>query len=426
MRGARRDLRAPHALPLPVAMPLAPDDPRLRPSLLALPRLFWWLWTGQLINRLGSFVMTFLPLYLTERHGYTGEQAGHVLSLHGLGGLAGAALGGWSSDRFGRRPTMLAGLAASALTMLAFARVPVGVPTAVAAFFLGAGNGYGPALSAAITDVVAPADRTRAFAWFYQAVNLGFAIASVAGGALSRHGWGALFVGDAATCVAFAALVALRVPETRPARAADASPAGAGGSFAALVHPRFAAFAAAQLLALLVFLQMFITLPLEERAHGVGVSTVGLLAASNGAVIVLGQPLWLRVSKGVSASRALALSSVMLAAGSLCALRAATVPGYALAIALASAGEIVFSSAAPGYVAHVSPPDRRGVWQGAWSLLWAGATLVAPLAGTALRDRAGPRALWLAASVAALVSAALHATLTRRAEHAVGIRDAYS
>ena len=49
--------------------PLTRDDPRLRPSLLALPRLFWVLWTGQLLNRLGSFVMTFLPLYLTERQG---------------------------------------------------------------------------------------------------------------------------------------------------------------------------------------------------------------------------------------------------------------------------------------------------------------------------------------------------------------------
>ena len=36
-----------------------------------LPRTFWYLWTGALIDRLGTFVYTFLALYLTRARHFT-------------------------------------------------------------------------------------------------------------------------------------------------------------------------------------------------------------------------------------------------------------------------------------------------------------------------------------------------------------------
>ena len=85
-----------------------------RPAFLGLPRLYWILWVGQFINRLGAFVLTFLPLFLTERLRYTDAEAGTVLAAFGLGNVVGSALGGYASDRFGRRRTVLFGLLASA------------------------------------------------------------------------------------------------------------------------------------------------------------------------------------------------------------------------------------------------------------------------------------------------------------------------
>ena len=43
-----------------------------------LPRTYWILWTGALINRLGGFVMPLLALYLTGERGLSVEQAGLV------------------------------------------------------------------------------------------------------------------------------------------------------------------------------------------------------------------------------------------------------------------------------------------------------------------------------------------------------------
>ena len=48
----------------------------LRQAAGGLPRTFWLLWTGTLINRLGAFVVIFLAIYLTGERGFTQSQAG--------------------------------------------------------------------------------------------------------------------------------------------------------------------------------------------------------------------------------------------------------------------------------------------------------------------------------------------------------------
>ena len=73
---------------------------------------------------------------------------------------------------------------------------------------------YRPASSAAVADIIDPADRPRAFAIIYWAVNLGVSVSGVLGGLLAVHGWWILFALDAATSVVFALLIARGVPES--------------------------------------------------------------------------------------------------------------------------------------------------------------------------------------------------------------------
>ena len=61
----------------------------LRQAAGGLPRTFWFLWTGTLINRLGAFVVIFLAIYLTASAGFSQSQAGLVLGLYGVGGAVG-------------------------------------------------------------------------------------------------------------------------------------------------------------------------------------------------------------------------------------------------------------------------------------------------------------------------------------------------
>jgi len=146
-----------------------------------LPRVYWILWVGALINRLGGFVMPLLALYLTGQRGLSVEQAGLVVSLLGAGALLSGPVGGYFADRVGRRRTLVAALALGALAMLhlAIARAPLHI--GAAAFLLGLlGEMYRPAVAAAIADVVPSANRARAYGILYWAVNIGFAVAVAA------------------------------------------------------------------------------------------------------------------------------------------------------------------------------------------------------------------------------------------------------
>src|SRR5258708_39536330 len=68
-----------------------------------LPRLFWVLWTGILINRLGTLVEPFLGVYLVAVRGFSVTAAGAVLAVYALGSMVSQILGGWLADRLGRR-----------------------------------------------------------------------------------------------------------------------------------------------------------------------------------------------------------------------------------------------------------------------------------------------------------------------------------
>lgn len=98
---------------------------------------------------------------------------GVMLALHSvvwasLSGFAGAA-----SDRFGRRPVMLIGLAFLALSPLGIALSPSYWPALLARMMGGVGGGafVGVALAAA-SDVVPPGERGRAFGWMITAQSL--------------------------------------------------------------------------------------------------------------------------------------------------------------------------------------------------------------------------------------------------------------
>src|SRR5258705_9591859 len=244
-----------------------------------LPKAYWLLWTGALINRLGGFVMPLVALYLPGERGLSVEQAGLVVSLYGAGALLSGPLGGFFADHSGRRRTLVAGLVLGALAMLHLAFARTALHIGAAAFLLGLfGEVYRPVISAAIADVVPAQDRARAYGILYWAVNLGFAVGSALGGAMSKYGWHLLFIGDAATTLAYAAIVWLRVPETRP-------PHQVHGERQPLWPPLadrpFVVFCALIMLVAFLFNQSFLTIPIDGRDHAFSPSTYAAPTAPN-------------------------------------------------------------------------------------------------------------------------------------------------
>lgn len=373
-------------------------------DLAGLPRVYWILWAGALINRLGGFVMPLLALYLTGPRGLGVEQAGVVISLFGAGSLLAGPLGGFLADRLGRRRTLILALVAGALAMLhlAFARAPLHI--AAAAFLLGIfGELYRPAVSAAIADLVPSHDRVRAYGALYWAVNLGFAVGSALGGAMSKFGWYPLFIGDAATTLLYAAIVWWRVPETRPDHPEHRV---REPLWAPLADRPFVIFCALIALVGLLFHQGFVTLPIDVRDHGLSPASYGSLIALNGVLIFVLQPFVSRVLAPFPRHRVLSAAAALVGIGFGMTALVSTVPGYVVSITVWTIGEIVMAGIGPAVAADAAPPARRGAYQGVFGMSFGIAALAAPLLGSLVMGKWGPAALWTACLFTGLVAAA--------------------
>jgi MFS family permease len=374
-----------------------------------LPRQFWYLWSTTLINRMGSFVLVVLAIYLTQVRGFSESFAGLVIGLWGAGSAVGTMLGGVLADRWGRKPTFLTALYGGATMMLVLGFVRGPVATALSVVVLGlVAEGSRPAMSALMVDIVPERDRVRAFSLNYWVINLGFAFSAAIAGLLIGVDVRLLFVLDAATTFAAATFLAVKVREPARARAATPSVVDSGGLGTVLRDRVFLAFVGVNLLTALVFLQHLSTLPMSMSRDGLPASTYGTVIALNGVLIVAGQLFMARLLKRLGHTTALAVAAVVLGVGFGLTAFANTAAFYALTVLIWTAGEMFNAPSNASTVAALSPAHMRGRYQGVFALSWSAAGFLAPLLGGAMLQYAGPTTLWLGCLGLALVVAAIH------------------
>ena len=344
-----------------------------------LPRAFWALWAGSFVNRLGTMVEPFLAFYLTGVRGFSLTATGAVLALFGLGSVISQMLGGVLADRIGRRATLTGGMLSTAASMLALGYVTDTAVVIAVVFVLGVTiDLYRPAAQALVADLVGPSDRARAYGLLFWAINLGFAVAMIAGGTLSRAGFSWLFWVDAATCAVFAALVWRAVPETR-VRRSDREP----GGFADVLRDRVAVASVLIVFGYaFVYLQAYSTLPLAMRHAGLPPQAYGLAMAVNGIGIVIIQPLMVAWLNRLDASRVLAAGMGVVGLGfGLTALADSTLT-FAATVLVWTIGEVLFAAVSSAIIADLAPPHLRGRYGGFYGTAFSVAALLGPLGGS--------------------------------------------
>ncbi|MEU7453373.1 MDR family MFS transporter [Streptosporangium roseum] len=376
----------------------------LRSKIGGLPPAFWALWTGTLVNRVGMMVQPFIGVYLTQARGMSYAAAGAVMAVFGVGSLLSQIIAGWLADRFGRRITLTGGMVATAATMVALG-YSTSLPAIVATMFvLGMTvDVYRPASNALVADLIPPLDRPRAYGLLFWALNLGFAVAMVAGGWLARAGYGWMFGVNAATSLAFGLLVWRAVPETLPARS---GPGGQRrGGFADVLKDRLmVAFSVITLISTVAYSQAFTTLPLAMTHEGFTTVDYGMVIAVNGVLIVLVQPLTGDWFGRLDHSTVLAVGLAVIGAGFALTAAVSSIIGYTVSVILWTAGEIVTAGIPGAIVAALAPPHLRGRYSGMYGFAWSGGALLAPLLGTGLLE-VSPAALWPAIGAISLVAA---------------------
>ncbi|MEV7393664.1 MFS transporter [Streptomyces sp. NPDC091215] len=386
-----------------------------RETVSGLPREFWWLWTSTLVNRLGAFVATYMALYLTLDRGYSASYAGLVASLHGLGGVVSSLAGGVMADRLGRRPTLLVAQSstAGAVALLGFASDPVAI--AGVAFLVGmASNASRPAVQAMMADIVRPEDRVRAFSLNYWAINLGFAVSSMGAGFVAEVSYRAGFLIEAGMTAVCAVLVFLKLPESRPERAAKEVAKDDVSLASVLRDGRYMAVVGLSFLVALIFQQGSVALPVAMGQAGFTPADYGMAIAVNGVLIVVLQIPVTRIIEHRDPRSLLVVSSLLAGYGFGLTAFAGSVGVFALTVCVWTLAEIVNAPTQTGLVVRLSPVHGRGRYQGMYTLSWSAAALVAPLMSGVVIDRFGAEWLWGVCAVVGTGAGLGYGVLMRR------------
>ncbi|HJQ41505.1 MAG TPA: MFS transporter [Jatrophihabitantaceae bacterium] len=370
-----------------------------------LPQPFWWLWLGVLVNRAGTFIEPFFILYLTGPRHVSVQTTGLVLTAWGFGSLISQPIGGVLTDRFGRRATLGASLAATAATLLALGAARDLALIAVLAFVLGTvADMYRPASTAAIADLIDEADRPRAYALQFWAINLGFSVASVSAGLLLHIGFGVLFVLDAITTLVFGLLALRFVPETKPET--DDPPARMLDPIRLFRSDRLLLVATVIVLVYAVlYIQANVTLPLAITSTGLHASVYGYVIAINGILIVVAQPFTIRLIARWPQRTVLPISLALVGVGMAATGLSHSTWQFAVTVVMWTVGEIGTAGSFQALIAALAPAGMRGRYAGALGLAWGAADLIAPILGAASFAHART-ALWLGCLVAGVAAGA--------------------
>lgn len=396
----------------------SPGEPPFRDALRSLPVRVWIVSLGVLVNRVGNFLPVFIVLYLTGQ-GYSAGAAGFVLGVSGLGNVLGNAVGGYLTDRIGRRWTIvLSAVPTAGLTAIVPFLHPFPGIVAVAGLIGVTSQIYRPAAAAVLLDsVTTNRQRLAAFAVFRFAMNIGAALGGVIGGVLASTSYVELFLGNAAACLLFGVVVAALLRDAPRQRSGEDGQDGQDeaastrtdppvGYRQALADRALVRFLLMTLVAEFVYIQSTVGLPLHVSDVGLSARDFGLLIGLNGLLVLL---LELPITGLVSRYRleyVLAIGNLLIGVGLALTGFMNAMPLLAATVLVWTLGEMMSSSVANAYLGSLTPPPLVGRYQGLYFAAYTTGTGIGPLIGGAVYS-IGPWALWALVGVAGLLSAQL-------------------
>jgi MFS family permease len=369
------------------------------------------------LDSLAISIVQLLQPYYALKLGVGPDLLTMVVAAFTAAQLTGLALWGRLSDRFGRRPALLAtlggGAAASLLLLLADTLPALAAVRALAGFM----SATALVATAAIADVTATQHRARGIAHIGVAGGLGFIVGPVIGGHLAGT-TGAEADFDAAFAPAAAAsgiglvLALFAIRETAPG---DASPpaARAGSRLAALrrllARPQFGLVLAVVFLPPLAGALIEPVLALwTEAAFQWGPEKLGYAYSLMGVATVITQGVLVAPAIArLGIAGATTLGAAALAAAPLWLVVAKSDVEVMAAISMLIFGMATSATALTTFITRMAGPGERGTLLGVSSLSSSSGRIVGPMAAGPLYAHAGMTAPFFAALAAGAVMAVL-------------------
>ena len=402
-------------------------------TLRRFDRRVWLLLFAMLAFRFGH------GLYFPFSSIYFHNVLGIPLSLVGVGlaVFAGASVlsglvAGPLTDRYGRKPVMLAALAGSSASFFAFSLVG-GFPGYLV---VSAGHGFvGWAMfeasrNAMVADVTPQGMRSRAFGLVRVGGNVGWALGPMVAGLVSAAAGGAggvypkLFVGTSLLTAAVAIALALGIRESRPASSETREGSGSSGRLrAAFSDGPFLVLLGVGVLLYYIFTQDWQALPVYAKNFvGVADGQIGFFLGANGLMVILFQlPVSYLIDRG---SRVVALlaGTILFGASSLTLLLTDSFLGILIAFVLFfTLAEMVLEVAGASLAVELAPVRLRGTYLALFGACFGVACGFSPIVAGTLLQAELPGVIWtiqLAAAACAAVGlvtlAALRSQSRRR------------
>jgi MFS family permease len=384
-----------------------------------LPRPVQLLQIGGLMNAFGNgLVVPFLLIYLHNERGIGLGVAGLILATNAAVSLVAGPISGTLVDRVGPKTMLTAALAFLTLGFAAYAFVSNPWHGFAASAITGIGNGaFWPAQSTLLAGLTTRQQRSATFAMQRIVMNLGIGLGGVTGGFVASESFRALFLLDAVTFVAYAAVLTVFVhdPGVREPRAART------GSYGTVLRHRV--FMALMLLNALYIgagiAQLEILPAFAKNEAGVSERGIGWLFFINTIVIVLLQLPITRLAEGRRRVPFLALIGIVSAAAWLLVpatgLWLSSGGAYvllAVAVSVFALGECLHGAVQPTLVVDLADPKLLGRYMAVSALSWQVGFTVGPAVGGVLLA-ASPAGLWLVMASVLLLGAMATVPLER-------------
>jgi MFS family permease len=363
-----------------------------------MPRLLV-LFVTAFVDMVGlTMIIPLLPFYATEL-GASATVVGVLVSAFSVAQLAVAPIWGRASDRYGRRPAILAGLLLTAVAYVIFAYAGSVLVLLLSRLVQGLGGGTIGVVQAYVADASAPEERTKSLGWLSAVTSLGAVAGPAFGSAMIAIG-GRTAPGIAAAALALlvAIFAARYLAETR-------EPATAGSHASpSTTHPRQAIArvlshwhepASRLIWIYTVGIGAFygtiqvVPLLLMNRL-GVTEHTVGYFVMYLGGMGVVVRSLLLGRAVGrLGEARLSRVGIVLLAAGLVCT-GFAWHPGLLfLGFTLMPLGTAFLFPCVTGLLSRVVPGNERGLYMGVQHTFGGASRVLFPIAAGVLMDRFG-------------------------------------
>lgn len=353
-----------------------------------------------------TMVLPLLPFYAT-RCGANATVVGLLVAVYAFAQFVTAPLWGRASDRWGRRPLILAGLLASALAYVLFGMADALWLLFASRLVQGAGGGINGVVQAYVADAVEPEERAKALGWLTAATSAGVMIGPAMGSLatnISREAPGFLAAALCILNVLFAWHWLPEPPRDSAAAGPDAPPRRSlRNAFLDVVrHPRSPVPSLIWIYAfgMMAFMAMNGVLALYLKdAFGVTEKNIGFFFAYVGAISLVMRAVMLgpavRRFGEVGVTRLGALSLVV---GLSCIPLVKHLAGLAVVVLFVPVGTALLFPATTALVSRRSPRGEIGQVLGVQQSFGAIARMVGPLwAGFVFQEVGHGHPFWLAA-----------------------------